>query len=93
MKAVTAGPMPRQTSQTPDDKSVRRCARMWQLPLRHARVAACLLLAMSDKEISAVTGLTLATVRTYVKAIYKAAEVHSRVALMRASIAPRRHAP
>lgn len=82
------------TRRTPiDEASVRKCARMWSIAPRHARVAACLLLAMSDKEVADATGLTLATVRTYVKQIYKAAGVHSRAALLRASMLTRGKKP
>lgn len=72
-----------------DEASVQRCARLWDLPARHARVAACLLLAMTDKETAECTGLTLSTVRTYVKAIYKAAGVHNRASLLRAALQKR----
>ncbi len=54
----------------------------WRLAPRHARVANLLLQGLCDKDIAKETGLTLQAVRTYVKCIYKAVGVHSRVELL-----------
>jgi DNA-binding NarL/FixJ family response regulator len=67
-----------------------RWARRWRLAPRHARVAAYLMLGKSDKEISAMTGLSLLTVRTYVKVVLRAAGAHNRVELVRQAFAPRK---
>jgi DNA-binding CsgD family transcriptional regulator len=59
-----------------------RWAQKWGLSPRLARVAAHVLKGQSDKEISAFTGLSVLTVRTYVKQVLKAAGVRNRVQLV-----------
>lgn len=61
-------------------------AARWRLAPRHARVAALVMRGLSDKEIARETGLSFTTVRTYVKAVLRAAGVHNRVELLRAAL-------
>jgi DNA-binding CsgD family transcriptional regulator len=61
-------------------------AQRWALPPRHARVAACMLKGLTDKETAARLGLEVSTVRTYVKHVLARARVHSRTELMRAAL-------
>jgi DNA-binding CsgD family transcriptional regulator len=61
-------------------------AERWKLPPRYARVTALLLRGHADKEIAALTGLELLTVRTYVKRILAHTGVHSRAELIRAAL-------
>jgi DNA-binding CsgD family transcriptional regulator len=58
----------------------------WKLPARHARVAACVLLGLSDKEIAQRLGIEFHTARTYVRRVFEAAGVHSRTELVRAAM-------
>jgi DNA-binding NarL/FixJ family response regulator len=59
-----------------------RIVGQWKCAPRYRRVALLLVRGLSDKEIAAHTGLTLSTVRTYVKHVYKFAGVHGRVELV-----------
>jgi DNA-binding CsgD family transcriptional regulator len=63
-----------------------RWAQKWGLSPRLARVAAYVLKGQSDKEISAFTGLSVLTVRTYVKQVLKAAGVRNRVQLVHGAL-------
>jgi DNA-binding NarL/FixJ family response regulator len=71
----------------PDEARRSRWARAWRLPARFARVAVHVMHGLTDKEIAAETGLSVLTVRTYVKGIYRAAGVHNRVELVRRALA------
>lgn len=68
----------------PDDAEEAPWAARWALPPRLARVTACLVLGLSDKETAERLGLELQTVRTYVKQIYRRVGLHSRAELLRA---------
>ena len=71
-------------------------AQKWGLSRRLARVAAHILNGASDKETSAATGLSISTVRTYVKQVFKAAGVRNRVQLVHCALdatRPRRMTP
>jgi len=59
-----------------------------RLPPRLARVAALLTAGYSDKDIAASTGLTFATVRTYVREVYVRLGVHRRVDLLLRAMPP-----
>jgi len=61
-------------------------ARRWRLSPRHARVAACVIQGLSDKQIAQQLSLSVSTVRTYVRDLYARVGVHRRVGLVRASI-------
>jgi hypothetical protein len=51
------------------------------LPPSLARVAGLLVQGMADKQIASLTGLSVATVRTYVRRIYSKLGVHNRLEL------------
>lgn len=70
------------------DGSDRPRSAAWDLPPALDRVAQLLVDGRSDKEIARYSGLTLATVRTYVSRIFKRTGVHSR-AEFAARFAPR----
>ena len=59
------------------------------LPPRLAKIARLVVSGCTDKQIASQIGLTFATVRTYVRQIYRRLNVHSRVELVHASIAER----
>lgn len=61
-------------------------ARRWRLSPRHARVAACVMQGLSDKQIAQQLSLSVSTVRTYVRDLYARVGVHRRVGLVRASM-------
>jgi DNA-binding CsgD family transcriptional regulator len=69
-------------------------ARNWRLSPRHARVAACLVHGFSDRQAAERLGLSVSTVRTYVRDLYVKAGVHGRVGLVRATLeAAAAHSP
>ncbi len=59
--------------------------RAWNLPTRYARVAACMMRGLSDKEIALDLGLSHATARTYAAAVLRHAGVSSRSQLLAAA--------
>lgn len=74
----------------PNDAGHAPWAMHWNLPPRHARVAAWLMHGLSDQETAEKTGLSLSTVRTYVREVLRGAGVHSRAELVRAAVEVKR---
>lgn len=58
-----------------------------QIPPRLAKIARLVISGCTDKQIATQTGLTFATVRTYVRQIYRRLNVHSRVEMVNLSLA------
>jgi len=56
-------------------------ARRWKLAPREAKVAACIVQGLGDKEVADRLGVTVSTARTYVKRLFSRANVHSRMEL------------
>lgn len=52
------------------------------LPPRFQKVADCIILGLGEKEIPEKVGLTFATVRSYVRTMYKRLGVHNRAQLV-----------
>jgi DNA-binding CsgD family transcriptional regulator len=57
------------------------------IPPRLAKIARLVISGCTDKQIASQTGLTFATVRTYVRQIYRRLKVHTRVELVNLSLA------
>ena len=57
------------------------------IPPRLAKIARLVISGCTDKQIATQTGLTFATVRTYVRQIYRRLNVHSRVEMVNLSLA------
>jgi DNA-binding NarL/FixJ family response regulator len=70
----------------PRDAASTPWARAWRLSPRLARVAALAMQGLSDEEIAAVTKLSFASVRTYMRDVMQHAEVDNRVLLLRAAL-------
>lgn len=57
------------------------------IPPRVAKIARLVISGCTDKQIATQTGLTFATVRTYVRQIYRRLNVHTRVEMVNLSLA------
>lgn len=66
----------------PDDSSQEPSPTLPALPPRLAKIASLVVSGYTDKQISARTGLSFSTVRTYVRQVYRRMGVHNRVALV-----------
>lgn len=68
----------------PDHSSREPSPPLPALPPRLAKIASLVVSGCTDKQISARTGLSFSTVRTYVRQVYRRLGVHNRVALVHA---------